>query len=105
TSVPGMFASSGPAALALCVLGMVSAFAAASLARLLRGARTAITIELGMQSGGTSIAIAAGVLGAPAMAVPAAIYSLIMYIAAATFVLLERAAAPEAAPDVPRAAG
>jgi len=105
TTLPGMFVSSGPAALALCVLGMVSAFAAASLARLSRAARTAITIELGMQSGGTSIAIAAGALGAPAMAVPAAIYSLIMYIAAATFVVLERAASPAAAPDVSRAAG
>jgi len=98
TTLPGMFASSGPAALALCVLGMVSAFATASLARLPRGARSALTIEIGMQSGGTSIAIAAGVLGAPAMAVPAAVYSLIMYIAAATFVLLQRSAAPDVAP-------
>ena len=31
-----------------------------------------------MQSGGTSIAIAAGVLGSPAMAIPAAVYSLLM---------------------------
>ncbi len=100
SALPGMFASSGLAALALCVLGMASAFAAASAAKLSRGARTAVTIELGMQSGGTSIAIAAGVLGAPAMAVPAAVYSLIMYAAAASFVLLVRSAEPRAAPDV-----
>ncbi|HEX6996276.1 MAG TPA: bile acid:sodium symporter [Gammaproteobacteria bacterium] len=103
TTLPGMFASSGLAALTLCVLGMASAFAAASIARLSRGARSALTIELGMQSGGTSIAIAAGVLAAPAMAVPAAVYSLIMYVAAAAFVLLERSAEPGAAPDVSRA--
>ncbi|HEX6996759.1 MAG TPA: bile acid:sodium symporter [Gammaproteobacteria bacterium] len=100
SALPAMFASAGPAALALCVLGMASAFAAASLVRLPRGRRSALTIEVGMQSGGTSIAIAAGVLGAPAMAVPAAVYSLIMYLAAALFVLLERAAERAAAPDV-----
>ena len=100
TALPGMLASSGPAALALCLLGMVCAFAAAAVAGLPRAARAAITIELGMQSGGTSIAIAAGVLGAPAMAVPAAAYSLIMYVAAAAFVLLERSAEPRTAPDV-----
>ncbi len=100
SALPAMFASVGPAALALCVLGMASAFAAASLVRLPRGSRSALTIEVGMQSGGTSIAIAAGVLGAPTMAVPAAVYSLIMYAAAALFVLLERAGERAAAPDV-----
>jgi BASS family bile acid:Na+ symporter len=89
-ALPQMFASSGPAALALCLLGMGTAFAAATLGRLSRTQRTAITIEVGMQSGGTSIAIAAGVLGVPAMAVPAAVYSLMMYVAAATFVWLVR---------------
>lgn len=103
-ALPGMFVASGPAALALCVLGMASAFAAASLAKLSRGQRSALTIELGMQSGGTSIAIAAGALGAPAMAVPAAVYSLIMYVAAGAFVLLERSAEPRAAVDVSQAA-
>jgi len=89
-ALPQMFAACGPAALALCVLGMGSSFATASLAGLSRGQRTAITIEIGMQSGGTSIAIAAGVLAAPAMAVPAAVYSLIMYAAAGAFVWLVR---------------
>ena len=104
-ALPQMFASSGPAAFTLCVLGMTSAFAAASFARLSRGQRSAITIEIGMQSGGTSIAIAAGVLGAPAMAVPAAVYSLVMYGAAAAFVWLERGALRSAAPADAPAAG
>jgi len=105
TTLPQMFASSGLAAFALCTLGMACGFTAALFARLPRGSRSAITIEMGMQSGGTSIAIAAGVIGSPAMAVPAAVYSLIMYVAAAAFVLLERAAikSPAAADAAPTA--
>jgi bile acid:Na+ symporter, BASS family len=91
-ALPQMFVSAGPAALALCVLGMLLAYSAATLCGLGRPRRAAITIEVGMQSGGTSIAIAAGVLAAPAMAVPAAVYSLMMYGIAAGFVLLERSA-------------
>jgi predicted Na+-dependent transporter len=60
--------------------------------------RSALTIEIGMQSGGTSIAIAAGVLDSPAMAVPAAIYSLIMYAAAFAFVAVQRTAAARGQP-------
>ena len=104
-ALPQMFASAGPAALALCVLGMGTSFATSSFARLSHAQRSAITIEIGVQSGGTSIAIAAGVIGSPAMAVPAAVYSLIMYVAAAAFVLLERAAikSPAAADAAPTA--
>lgn len=89
-ALPGMLISTGPAALALCLLGMACAYASASVARLATTQRSALTIEVGMQSGGTSIAIAAGVLGSPAMAVPAAVYSLIMYVAAGLFVWWQR---------------
>lgn len=96
-SLGGMIVSAGPAALALCVSGMASAYAAATLFGLSIGQRSAVTIEIGMQSGGTAIAIAAGVLGAPAMAVPAAVYSLIMYGAAGAFVSWQRAVDARAA--------
>lgn len=84
--LPGMFLAAGPAALTLCLLGMACAWITAQLAQVGTARRTAITIEVGMQSGGTSIAIAAGVLGEPVMAIPAAVYSLIMYVAAFIFV-------------------
>lgn len=90
-SLGGMFVSAGLPALALCASGMLGAYAAAAWLRLPAEQRAALTIETGMQSGGTSIAIAAGVLGSPAMAVPAAVYSLIMYAAAGGFVLARRA--------------
>lgn len=89
-ALPGMLLSSGPAALALCLLGMACAYGSARIARLPSTQRSALTIEVGMQSGGTSIAIAAGVLASPAMAVPAAVYSLIMYAAAGLFVAWQR---------------
>jgi BASS family bile acid:Na+ symporter len=87
----GMFVAAGPAAFSLFIIGMALAFGATLLFRLPSTQRSALTIEIGMQSGGTSIAIAAGVLHSPAMAVPAAIYSLIMYVAAGAFVTLVRA--------------
>jgi BASS family bile acid:Na+ symporter len=90
TTLGGMFVAAGPAAFTLCALGMGLAYAGASALRLNGAQRAALTIELGMQSGGTSIAIAAGVLGSPAMAIPAAVYSLIMYAAAGSFVSWQR---------------
>lgn len=92
-ALPGMFVSTGPAALALCLLGMACAYGSSMIARLPWQRRSALTIEVGMQSGGTAIAIAAGVMASPAMAVPAAVYSLIMYVAAGLFVWWQRGVA------------
>jgi BASS family bile acid:Na+ symporter len=39
-----------------------------------------ITIEVGLQNGTLGIAITAGLLNNPDMAIPAAIYSLLMYV-------------------------
>lgn len=85
STLPGMVLETGPAVVALCLGGMLLAYAGSGLLRLGERQRSAITLELGMQSGGTTIAIAS-LLGAPAMAVPAAVYSLFMYPTAAAFV-------------------
>src|SRR5690606_19815772 len=90
-ALPGMVMAAGLPAASLCLLGAAFAFAAATLGRLTPGQRSAVTIETAMQSGGTSIAIAAGLLGSPAMAVPAAVYSLVMYAVAALFAVTARA--------------
>ncbi|WP_275098318.1 bile acid:sodium symporter family protein [Sedimenticola hydrogenitrophicus] len=95
--LPDMLLAAGPAALTLCLLGMACAYALALAANLRQQQTTAIVIETGMQSGGTAIAIAAGLLAAPAMAVPAAVYSLIMYLVTAVFVHLRRATLSRAA--------
>ncbi|MBZ0070260.1 MAG: bile acid:sodium symporter family protein [Gammaproteobacteria bacterium] len=85
-ALPGMLLAAGPAALTLCLVGMGGAYALGTLLRLSDPQRVAVTLEVGMQSGGTAIAIAAGLLAAPAMAVPAAVYSLLMYVTAGAFV-------------------
>lgn len=89
-ALPGMLLAAGPATLTLCLLGMACAYGLCGLFRLRAAQRTAITLEVGMQSGGTAIAIAAGILAVPAMAVPAAVYSLLMYLAAGAFVYWQR---------------
>ncbi|MCW8903709.1 bile acid:sodium symporter family protein [Sedimenticola sp.] len=88
--LPDMLLQAGPAALTLCLAGMACAYLLARVTRLQPRQNTAIVIETGMQSGGTAIAIAAGILAVPAMAVPAAVYSLIMYLVTAMFVHLKR---------------
>lgn len=89
-ALPDMLLAAGPAALMLCLLGMGCTYGFCRLFRLRDAQRVAITLEVGMQSGGTAIAIAAGILAAPAMAVPAAVYSLIMYLVAGAFVYWQR---------------
>ena len=84
--LPSMLLAAGPAALALGLLGMALAYGIASKLHLTGRQRSAITLEVCVQSGGTAIAIAAGVLAAPAMAVPAAVYSMLMYLLAIAFV-------------------
>jgi BASS family bile acid:Na+ symporter len=85
-----MLLAAGPAALALGLLGMALTYGIASQLRLPSGQRSAITLEVCVQSGGTAIAIAAGVLAAPTMAIPAAVYSLLMYLLAIAFVYWQR---------------
>ncbi|OOG25371.1 hypothetical protein B1C78_06875 [Thioalkalivibrio denitrificans] len=85
-ALPGMLLAAGPAALALCLAGMCWGYASTALAGYGWRKRTAVTLEMAMQSGGTTIAIAAGILAVPAMAVPGAVYSLIMYVVAGLFV-------------------
>ncbi|MFN2308519.1 MAG: bile acid:sodium symporter family protein [Gammaproteobacteria bacterium] len=89
-ALPGMLLSAGPAALTLCVLGMACAHALGRLSRLSGRQRAAITLEVGMQSAGTAISLAAGVMAAPALAVPAAVYAPLMYLVAGAFVYWQR---------------
>ncbi|AOP33247.1 bile acid:sodium symporter [Leptospira tipperaryensis] len=79
------FIEVGPAALALNLLTMVLGFFGASLMKVTKAQRTSITIEVGIQNGTLGIAIASSILNNAAMAVPSAIYSLIMFATGAIF--------------------
>jgi BASS family bile acid:Na+ symporter len=84
------FASTGPAALVLCILTMASGFGIGALARVDRRGRIAIAVESGLQNAALAIFIAVSVLKIPAMAVPGVIYALLMNVCALAFIGLVR---------------
>ncbi len=73
--------------LALIILTMALGYGIATLAQLDRPSTTAITVEVGIQNGTLAIAIASAptFLDNPTMAIPAAIYSLLMFIVSGGF--------------------
>jgi len=72
---------------ALMVVTMTLGYAIAVLAKLSQQDATAITIEVGIQNGTLAIAIASAptMLNTPSMAIPAAIYSLLMFVVSGAF--------------------
>ncbi len=97
----------GLAALAFNLVSLAVGYVVPRLARIERKQAIAIGMEIGIHNGTLAIAIAVNVLGNSAMSIPAAIYSLIMFVTAAGFGVLvtrQRDTATEA-PEVnlPRA--
>lgn len=94
-NLPRYFAEAGPVTLTLNLLAMGLGLLGARVMGLGRPQRTAITIEIGIQNGTLAIFIASTLLGSVALAIPAAIYSLIMFVTAGLFVFVvtRRAAA------------
>jgi bile acid:Na+ symporter, BASS family len=78
--LPGFLAQVGMGVVLLNLLSMLAGVLAARLFRLLLAQQICIGIEVGIQNGTLAIAITAGLLNNPDMAVPAAVYSLLMYI-------------------------
>ncbi|TVQ05745.1 MAG: bile acid:sodium symporter family protein [Leptolyngbya sp. DLM2.Bin27] len=79
-SVVSFFAQVGLVALTLNLAAMALGYLIARVAKLGRASATAITVEVGMQNGTLAIAIASAptLLNQPNLAIPAAIYSLLM---------------------------
>ena len=73
------FVLAGPAAVALNVTSMALGFAFAVWFRLSRPQRISISIEVGIQNGTLALAIALGMLESARIAMPAVVYSLIMF--------------------------
>ena len=85
TNVVSFFVQVGWVTLVLNVVTMALGYGLASLARLEHRSTTAITLEVGIQNGTLAITIAATLLNRPDMAIPAAIYALIMFVTAGAF--------------------
>jgi BASS family bile acid:Na+ symporter len=86
-NVATFFVQVGWVTLTLNVLTMALGFAIATLVKLDPRSTTAVTVEVGIQNGTLAIAVASAptFLNSPSMAIPAAIYSLLMFATGAVF--------------------
>jgi bile acid:Na+ symporter, BASS family len=87
-----LLASAGPAAILLNVGGLLVGLAVARAAGLGRADRLTTAIELGVKNTTLGILIAVTVVGSETMAVPSAVYGLLMYVSAAVVVAIGRRA-------------
>lgn len=80
SKLPGFIVQVGVGVLLLNLLAILLGFLAGKLFRLPIEQQICIAIEVGIQNGTLAIAITAGLLNNLDMAVPAAVYSLLMYV-------------------------
>ncbi len=91
-NISAFFLQVGGVTLSLNVLTMILGYTLATVAKLPVNNAKAITVEVGIQNGTLAIAVASAptLLNTPSMAIPAAIYSLLMFATSAAFALLTR---------------
>ncbi|MEA5511095.1 bile acid:sodium symporter family protein [Crocosphaera sp. UHCC 0190] len=80
----------GGVTLTLNVVTMLIGYGIGTVAKLDDSITKAITVEVGIQNGTLAIAIASTLLNTPSMAIPAGIYSLLMFVTSAVFALWVR---------------
>ncbi len=85
SNVLGYFAAVGAACLIFNLLSMFAGYAVPRTIRLPPRQAIAIAMEIGIHNGTLAIFVALNVLGSGTMSIPAAVYSLIMFITAAIF--------------------
>jgi bile acid:Na+ symporter, BASS family len=78
--LPSLIVQAGMGVMPLNILGMAAGFAISKMLKLNIAQQICIVIEVGIQNGTLAIAITAGILKDAEMAIPAAIYSLFMYL-------------------------
>ena len=80
----------GPSVVTLHGVALVGGFAAARLAGLGRAQQVAISLEVGVQNSALAVGIALSLLGSTSIAVPAIVYSLLVYATSAALVVWSR---------------
>jgi BASS family bile acid:Na+ symporter len=83
--LPGFIAAVGAVCLAFNLLSMAIGYGLPRVLALPRGQAIAISMEIGIHNGTLAIFIALNVLQNAAMSVPAAVYSIIMFVTASVF--------------------
>jgi BASS family bile acid:Na+ symporter len=96
SKLPGFLVQVGIGVVLLNLLAMLAGFLAGKLFRLSLAQQICIAIEVGIQNGTLAITITAGLLNNPDMAVPAAVYSLLMYVTGFGAILYGRQASGSA---------
>jgi bile acid:Na+ symporter, BASS family len=94
SKLPGFIVQVGLGVVLLNLLAMLVGFLAGKAFQLPLAQQICIAIEVGIQNGTLAIAITAGLLNNPDMAVPAAVYSLLMYVTGFGAILYGRKAIP-----------
>jgi BASS family bile acid:Na+ symporter len=89
-----LLSDAGPAALLLNVGGLLVGYLVATAARLPRADRLTMSIELGVKNTTIGILLAVTVIGSEDMAVPSAVYGLVMYLSAGALVAYGRRTLP-----------
>lgn len=90
SKLPGFLVQVGSGVVLLNLGAMLAGFTAGKLFRLPLPQQLCIAIEVGLQNGTLAIAITAGLLNNAEMAIPAAVYSLLMYITGFAAILYGR---------------
>ncbi len=90
SKLPGFLLQVGMGVLLLNLVAMLAGFWSGKLFQLPLTQQICIAIEVGIQNGTLAIAITAGLLNNPDMAVPAAVYSLLMYVTGFGVILYSR---------------
>jgi bile acid:Na+ symporter, BASS family len=80
SKLPGFLVQVGVSVVLLNLFGTLLGFIAGKLFRLSLTQQLCIAIEVGIQNGTLALAITAGLLNNSDMAIPAAVYSLLMYL-------------------------
>jgi bile acid:Na+ symporter, BASS family len=96
SKLPGFLVQVGIGVVLLNLLAMLAGILAGKLFRLSLAQQICIAIEVGIQNGTLAITITAGLLNNPDMAVPAAVYSLLMYVTGFGAILYGRQASGSA---------
>lgn len=96
-----LLTQAGPAAVVLAVAGLVVGAGSAWLARLPLVDCLTVAVELGVKNSTLGILIAITVIGSEAMAVPPAVYGLLMYVPAAAVVAYGRRVLDASNPQAP----
>lgn len=86
-NLPTYFQQVGLAALVFNLLSMAVGYVVPRMARLPEKQAVAISMEIGIHNGTLAITIAGTVLGNSVMTIPAAVYSLIMFVTAGIFAM------------------